>query len=314
MQRKLKFRPTAVCAVVIMIVACRALALDPSQPASSYIRKVFTIEDGLPANEVHDILQTQNGFLWVGTDAGLARFDGERFTPINIGRGVAQQISVRSLLTTPEGDLWAGTDAGLVLIPRAALDHFDRALVTMYHVRAGQSDQILCIHLSRAGTLWVGTSGGLYRFDRGNFVSIIPHEMISRIEDSPDGHLLIITGHGFVKWDGARIIAHPEIAQQLGVSTNSVFHVFEDHEGVTWYCTSKGVARSVGGRITRIEPYGVTHGAAWRVYEDPQGSIWVLTHLGLFRASATGLEPLLPSVDSIGLVYSDREGDLWVSV
>ena len=313
-QRKLKFQSTAVCAVVIMIATCRGLALDPSQPASSYLRKNFTIEDGLPANEVHAILQTQNGFLWVGTEAGLARFDGQRFTPINIGRGVAQQIPVRSLLTTPEGDLWVGTDAGLARIPSAALDHFDRALVTMYHVGVGQSDQILCIHRSRAGTLWVGTSGGLYRFDRGNFSSIIPHDMISRIEESSDGHLLIITSHGFVEWDGARIIPHPEIAQQLGVSTTSVFHVFEDHEGVTWFCTNKGVARRVGGRITRIEPYGLPHGGAWRVYEDPQGSIWVIAELGLFRVGATGLEPLLPGLDSTArFAYSDREGDLWVS-
>jgi PAS domain S-box-containing protein len=314
MQRKLKYQSTTVCAVVIMIATCRGLALDPSQPASSYVRKNFTIEDGLPTNEVYAILQTQNGFLWVGTDAGLARFDGQRFTPINIGLGVAQQIPVRSLLTTPEGDLWVGTDAGLARIPSAALDHFDRALVTMYHVGVGQSDQILCIHRSRAGTLWVGTSGGLYRFDRGNFFSIIPRDMISRIEESSDGHLLIITGHGFVEWDGARIIPHPEIAQQLGVSTNSVFHVFEDHEGVTWFCTSEGVARRVGGRITRIEPYGLARGAAWRVYEDPQGSMWVIAQLGFFRASATGLEPLFPSLGSAArFAYSDREGNLWVS-
>ena len=314
MQRKLKFQSTAVCAVVIMIATCRGLGLDPSQPSSSYLRKNFTIEDGLPANEVHAILQTKNGFLWLGTEAGLARFDGERFTPINIGSGVAQQIPVRSLLTTPEGDLWVGTDAGLARVPSAALDHFDRALVTMYHVGGGQSDQILCIHRSRAGTLWVGTSGGLYRFDRGNFSSIISHDLISRIEESSDGHLLIITSHGFVEWDGARITPHPEIAQQLGVSTTSVFHVFEDHNGVTWFCTNKGVARRVGGRITRIEPYGLPRGGAWRVYEDPQGSIWVIDQLGLFRVSATGLERMLPNLDSTArFVFSDQEGDLWVS-
>src|SRR5258708_4203686 len=60
MRRKLKFQLTAVCAVVIMIATCRGLALDPSQSASSYLRKNFTIDDGLPANEVNAILQTQN--------------------------------------------------------------------------------------------------------------------------------------------------------------------------------------------------------------------------------------------------------------
>src|ERR1700722_14360006 len=116
MKPKLKFQPIAVCAAVIMIATCPGLALDPGQPASSYLRKDFTIEDGLPANEVHAILQTQNGFLWVGTDAGLARFDGERFTPITIRGGVAQQIPVRCLLTSPEGGLWVGTEAGLARI------------------------------------------------------------------------------------------------------------------------------------------------------------------------------------------------------
>lgn len=313
MQRKLKFQSTAICALVMMIAACPALALEPDQPASSYLRKNFSLEDGLPANEVHAIVQTQNGFLWVGTDAGLARFDGQRFTPVNIGPGVAQQLPVRALLTTPDGDLWVGTDVGLALIPSAALDHFDRALVTMYHLGVGLSDQILCMHRSRAGTLWVGTSGGLYRFDQGNFVSIVPHDMVSRVEESSDGHLLIITGHGFVEWDGARVIPHPEIAQQLGVSTNSVFHVFEDHKGVTWFCTSKGVARRVDGRITRIAPYGLSLGAAWLVYEDAQGNIWVVAQRGLFRATATALEPLLSSLDSIWFAYSDREGNLWVS-
>src|ERR1700733_2227116 len=312
MQRKLKLWPTAVCAVVSMIVTCRGLALDPGQPASSYLRKYFTMEDGLPANEVHAIVQTENEFLWVGTDAGLARFDGKRFTPINISGGVAQQIPVQSLLVTPEGDLWVGTDAGLARLPRAALDHFDRALVTMYHVGAGISDQILCMHRSRAGTLWIGGSGGLYRFDRGNFFSIIPRDTISRIEERSDGHLLIITGHGLVEWDGSRIIPHPEIAQKLGVATNGIFHAFEDQKGVTWFCTNKGVARSVGGRITTLEPYGLPHGGAWRVYEDQQGNIWVVAQSGLFRANATSLEPM-PGLEP-RFAYSDREGDLWVCV
>src|SRR5258708_1666018 len=215
MRRKLKFLLTAVCAVVIMIAACRGLALEPSQPASSYVRKNFIIEDGLPANDVHAILQTQNGFLWVGTEAGLARFDGQRFTPINIGGGVTHQIPVRSLLTTPEGDLWVGTDGGLARIPTPALDHFDPALVTMYHVGVGQSDQILCLHRGRDGALWLGTSGGLYRFDRDNFASIIPHDMISRIEESSDGHLLIITSRGFVECGGPPLIPHPPTSHTL---------------------------------------------------------------------------------------------------
>jgi PAS domain S-box-containing protein len=309
-QRKLKFQSISVCAVVIVFATCHGLALEPGQLPSSYLRKYFTMEDGLPSNDVHAIVQTENGFLWVGTDAGLARFDGKRFTSINIRGGVAQQISVRSLLVTPEGDLWVGTDAGVARLPRAALDHFDRALVAMYHLGLGINDQILCMHRSGDGTLWIGSSGGLYRFDRGNFISIIAHDTISRIEERSNGHLLIITGHGFVESDGERMIPHPEIAQQLGVVTDGIFHAYEDHKGVTWFCTNKGVARSVGGRITKLEPWDLPHGGAWWVYEDQQGNIWVVGQSGLFRANATSLEPM-PGLEP-RFAYSDREGDLWV--
>src|SRR3984885_1019025 len=119
----------------------QALALDPQ--ASSYLRRDFTVEEGLPDNEVNAITQTRNGFLWVGTDGGLARFDGEHFTQIRFRAGASREIPVNTLLTTPDGDLWVGTDAGLAQIPNAALDHFDRSLVKLYHPGVGLSDQIM---------------------------------------------------------------------------------------------------------------------------------------------------------------------------
>ena len=152
---------------IIQVALCRGLALDPHQPANTYLRADFTIEDGLPDNNVNAILQTRNGFLWVGTDGGLARFDGERFTQIRLRAGGSREIPVNSLLTAPDGDLWVGTDAGLARIPSAALDHFDRALVQEYHLGLGLNDQIMCLHLSHDGVLWVGTNRGLYRFDQG---------------------------------------------------------------------------------------------------------------------------------------------------
>ena len=61
----------------------------------------------------------------------------------------------------------------------------------------------------RQGVLWLGTNRGLCRLDRGKFVPVIPGEEISGIEQASDGRLLIITGHGFVEWDGLRIRRDP---------------------------------------------------------------------------------------------------------
>jgi ligand-binding sensor domain-containing protein len=189
---------------------CRLLALDPQ--ASSYLRTDFTVEQGLPDDEVNAITQTPNGFLWVGTDGGLARFDGEHFTQIRLRAGVSKELPVSALLATPDGALWVGTESGLAYIPSTAVDYFDRSLMTMYHPGAGPSDRISCL-LIRDGILWVGTARGLYRFDRGHFVTVIPDEPISTMDQTSNGHMLIITGHGFVEWDGSRILRYPGISQ-----------------------------------------------------------------------------------------------------
>jgi Two component regulator propeller len=210
-----------------------ARAVDPTQPASSYLLNTFTVEDGLSSNVVNAIVQTQNGFLWIGTDAGLNRFNGRHFTPIYFrGPGSTQQGIVSTLAEGPDGDLRIGTSAGLVRIARPALDGFDRSLSTFYHPGAGISDEITRLYFSRDGALWVGTGAGLYRFDGKRFDTVIPLVAISRIEESADGHMLIITSRGFIELDGRRVVEHPKLSDQLGIYANSFYHVYQDRRGV----------------------------------------------------------------------------------
>jgi ligand-binding sensor domain-containing protein len=299
--------------LVLTTVARHGLALDPRQRASSYLRKDFTVEDGLPDNKVNAVVQTRNGLLWVATDRGLAMFDGERFVQVRFGGGVSKETRVHALVTSPDGDLWGGTDARLAKIPQTAQDHFDRSLVKLYHTGAGLSDVIDCLHISRDGTLWAGTNQGLCRLDRGSLVSVIPGEAISVIEEASNGHLLvIIIGQGFVEWNGSRIISDPGLASRLGVRTNEITQVFEDRHGVTWYSTAAGIARRVSGSVEMLRPYGASRVApAFRVYEDPQGTVWADTGTAFLRDDATGLKPVSPELHA-RCMYSDPDGDLWV--
>ena len=305
------------CATLLLLFLIVALvtgrALDSDQLASGYLRTVFTTEDGLPDDEVNAVLQTANGFLWVATDGGLARFDGHRFTAVHIREGLSGEITVRSLLEAPNGDLWAGTDAGLAQIPKAALDHFDRSLVKVFHLGIGLSDQIVCLHWSRDGVLWIGTTRGLFSLNHDRIVPVIPGALISRIEESSDGHLLIITDHGFVEWNGTSTVDHPELPRRLDVRVDGIYHVFEDSHGVRWFCTASGLARSVNGSIERVGRYGLHSPSAFRVYEDPEGNIWVATKAGLFRAGDTGLLPIELGPEAPKAIYSDHDGDLWFS-
>src|SRR5947209_10571976 len=76
-------RGATVRLLILLAVATRSvLAVDPNRPTTSYTRTSFTVEDGLSSNVVNAIVQTRSGFLWIGTDAGLDRFNGRHFTPI----------------------------------------------------------------------------------------------------------------------------------------------------------------------------------------------------------------------------------------
>src|ERR1700722_13835149 len=116
------------CLIFMMILSSSAWAHHSSQLADEYIRTDFTVEDGLPDNVVNAIVQTANGLLWVGTEAGLASFDGREFTPISLQvPGSPSQGAVHELVEAPNGDLWVGAQGGVVRIARAALDQFDPA-------------------------------------------------------------------------------------------------------------------------------------------------------------------------------------------
>jgi len=297
----------------LIIPTKSARAVDPKQPASSYLRNTFTVEDGLSSNVVNAIVQTRNGFLWIGTDAGLNRFNERHFTPIYFrGPGSTPQGIVSTLAEGPDGDLWIGTSAGLVRISRPALDAFDRSLSTFYHPGAGISDEITRLYFSRDGALWVGTGAGLYRFDGKRFDTVIPLVSISRIEENADGHMLIITSRGFIELDGRRIVEHRGLSDRLGIYADSFYHVYQDRTGVVWFSTKFGLARRVNGSIERSRPYGVAgDDSAFQVYEDPQENLWVSRLTGVFRVAGTRLEPLAPDVPPRAL-ESDREGNLWV--
>ena len=144
------------------------------------------------------------------------------------------------------------------------------------------------------------------------FETVIPSASISRVEESTDGHLLIVSGKGFIELDGTRVVQHPGLPDQLGVKPDSFFHVFQDRKGAVWFCTSAGLARRINGSIERFQPYGSAGTGVLRVYEDPQGNLWVRSSTGIFRVSGTRLEPMSPNVPAVRVVSADRQGNLWI--
>src|SRR5580704_12629036 len=100
---------------VILLLACGcAFALDPSLDVSQYAHTAWKIRDGFVKGEIHSIAQTPDGYLWLGTEFGLVRFDGVRSIPWQPPASERLPGSnIRRLLVTRDGRLWIGTNEGL---------------------------------------------------------------------------------------------------------------------------------------------------------------------------------------------------------
>ena len=101
---------------IVILLGCGlvALGLEPSTPLANYGRQTWVMENGLPQNTVQALVQTKDGFIWLGTEVGLVRFDGNGFQVFDRNSTPALPGSdVRCLLEANDGALWIGTSEGL---------------------------------------------------------------------------------------------------------------------------------------------------------------------------------------------------------
>jgi ligand-binding sensor domain-containing protein len=112
-------------AMALFAGAIPSLALEPSTPLASYGRQAWGMENGLPQNTVQALAQTSDGFLWLGTEVGLVRFDGNGFQVFDRNSSLAlPDNDVRCLLAAKDGSLWIGTSDGLARLQNGSLTVF----------------------------------------------------------------------------------------------------------------------------------------------------------------------------------------------
>src|SRR5882724_9345490 len=146
----------------VLTLGISVRALDPNQPATDFLRTHFGSDDGLPGGVVDQIAQTKDGFLWFITGgSNLVRFDGKSFYIVS---------HARTLAVAPNGDLWLGRNDGLTLLPSSNFNQFTFTGLVSYHPGPGEASNINCLHFSRSGVLWIGTEGGLFRYEGDQFV------------------------------------------------------------------------------------------------------------------------------------------------
>jgi ligand-binding sensor domain-containing protein/signal transduction histidine kinase len=290
-----------------------AFALDSQRDLSRYGHDVWLTENGLPQNTVHSIAQTKDGYIWIGTEAGLARFDGVTFTIFD--KQSTPQIKsnyIRALLADRQGALWIGTADGLV---RRLNGTF-----TLFTTNEGlPSNTIQAIYEDREGNLWVATATGLGLFKGGGLTTFTTRERliggsIQALFQDAEGALWIATpyGVGRVK-DG--IFTNYTVRDGLG--SNSVRAIQQDREGRLWFGSLGGLTSFSRGHFTTYTTRdGLPNDRIISLYAGRDGALLVGTAGGFCRftdgrfANLNAGESL--STSTILAMLEDREGNLWV--
>src|SRR5579872_568764 len=129
-----------------------------AMPPPSYVSRIWRTQDGLPENRIRAIAQTPDGYLWIGTSGGLARFDGVRFVVyarFNTPGMTADDIS--ALAVAPDGSLWAATDGGGLL-------HYTNGHIRSVGPNQGLANEFVrAVRVDSRGTVWAATNRGLFR-------------------------------------------------------------------------------------------------------------------------------------------------------
>jgi len=137
----------------LLIWSGTANALDPNKQLSQFGVEVWLTENGLPQNTVHAVTQTQNGYIWIATEGGLARYDGITFRIFDKQNTPALPSNyIRALKEDRQGNLWIGTAEGLVRLQAGNV--FTR-------IEGLPNNSIQSLYEDRLGNVYVATSGGL---------------------------------------------------------------------------------------------------------------------------------------------------------
>jgi ligand-binding sensor domain-containing protein/signal transduction histidine kinase len=319
--------PFAFAAAGALFVAATRSAGAEQLPLKSY-----TTSDGLVSDRIQCIVSDSRGFLWIGTEDGISRFDGTEFT--NLTSADLPGADVRAIVEGHDGTLWAATDRGLA--------HWDPSFPSVSGVSSAEAvhfpggsgaDDVRSVFEDHDGELWAGTANALYRVNRQG-----PHSWRispAHVEGEADGAALrfnaLLEDRERRLWAGAETGLYLRIAgttfRKIGAEAGSpamVRSLLASRDGGLWVGEYGGLLRLRGeggsarllGRVSRETGLAGDHVAA--LLETSEGEIWAGCYGGLTELADTGASRRVYT-SSHGLagtlvtaVAEDRDGNLWI--
>ncbi len=286
------------------------VALDEETPPE-YVSRAWRTQDGLPENRVRALAQTPDGYLWVGTTGGLARFDGVRFvTFTRFNTPAITEDNIRALTVARDGSLWAATDGG-------GLVHLKDGKFTTYGFNHGlTSEFVASVVEDSSGAIWAATNRGLFRSVAGpRFVRVDPQttgagQAFFSLWVDTEGRILAGGQRGLWIYGKDGNLQRTDAAERPA----EVFRVRQSRGGTIWLSTNRSVLTQGGKTLADLRPLAGKGIAA--LTEDRAGNVWVGT-LGngvYFYRNGNGNALRVPALladSSVLSILEDREGTIW---
>jgi ligand-binding sensor domain-containing protein/signal transduction histidine kinase len=276
--------------------------------------RTWNKQQGLPDDSVTAILQSRDGYLWVGTSTALARFDGMKFTLMSPQNWKTNApLSITALCEDSKGKIWIGTqDNGLLC--------YENSVVKWFALRLSESSTINSIAEDTDGVIWVGTPSGLVRLEGGKISNLttrdgLPNDFVSNVHVARSGVLWITTRSGMCQFKNGRIEPYPFQTESPGRNPESL-GVYEDRRGKLWafgdtylvnLTDNKHLNHFGSGDATRI----------WSLCEGRNGELWIGTSgKGLYCFAGNNFVPVTihngELTSDVRAICEDRRGDLWL--
>ena len=298
----------------LLALAVPLCALDSNKTLTQYAHRIWGQEEGLLQPTIYSILQSHDGFLWLGTQDSLIRFDGIHFREFeNAAEAGLQRTLIRSLSEDAAGNLWvASLGSGAVRIsPNHQVKRFTKK-------EGLPEDDAFCVVPGAAGSMWVCTARGLAEISKDGKLRIygtadgLPSNQIRDTCLANDGTRWVAgLDFGLGAWDGAHFQPVPGMPPKENISA-----LVCAKGGAVWAGTANGAVAIERAKIRRLTIRdGLPDSEVLSLIEGPDGTIWIGTNDGVsrFRNNELSVYRTLDGL-SHSVVLSllvDREGSLW---
>ncbi|MDP1572257.1 MAG: two-component regulator propeller domain-containing protein [Vicinamibacterales bacterium] len=296
---------------MFLLLMAAMLSASPPPPLPTVSVDQWEVDHGLPQNSVNAILQTRDGYLWLGTWAGLVRFDGVRFTPVAAD---LPNNHILALVEHPDGSVWIGTGGGGVARWQGHTFQLFTTADGLVH------DNVRTLAVDAAGRIWVGTSAGVSVIHEGAATTPVPTGVsalgiVNVMTPSDKGDVWMSTSAGVIcRTRGVSLTCWPAVTGMV----DAIRALLPMDDGTVLVGLPGRVAQWTGASL---EPWPACTadclgtGQVRALLPAAAGGIWVgLAHGGIVRVddSGRGVDPIWPGLSGeVTVLHQDGEGSLW---